>query len=69
MLQGEFGFLKEVLYDPNRRGRMLLKIEHNAAEYLGCLVFEDVSFCQILEKHLRGYYGMPVETIGSSELP
>jgi hypothetical protein len=46
----------------------LLTIEHNHAEFIGCLVFDDVSFCELLEKHLRDYYGMPVETIGGSEL-
>jgi hypothetical protein len=46
----------------------MLTIEHNCAEFIGCLICDDISFCELLEKHLRGYYGMSVETIGSSDL-
>lgn len=65
---GEVGLLKEVVYDPYRPGRILLIIQHEDAEFLGCLVFDNASFCERIAEHMLRHYGSRIEDIGSSDI-
>jgi hypothetical protein len=67
--KGEIGILKEVLsslIEP--RKRLFLIVEHNGEEYMGCLIVDDMAFCQQLEKLLRQFYNRPIAEIGSIDL-
>jgi hypothetical protein len=68
--QGEVGILRDVRYYPyiNDR-RMFLIMHHRGADYIGCLLFDDRSFCSEIVSLLPHYYGMTIEAIGSSDLP
>jgi hypothetical protein len=68
-LTGEIGILKEVRYYTHRRGRIYLTTDYAGTLYVGCLVFDNHSFCEKAFEHLRRCYGMNIEAIGSSELP
>ena len=65
---GEIGRLKETRYYPTRRGRIFLIIEHEGTEYIGCVMFDDAIFCEKVANRLHAFQGMPIETIGSTEI-
>jgi hypothetical protein len=65
---GEIGLLKETRYYPTRRGRVFLIIDHEGTEYIGCLMFDDAFFCEKVASRLHAFQGLPIETIGSSEI-
>jgi len=67
--KGEVGILKELLVpavDPPNR--CFLIMEHKEAAYIGCLLFEDRSFCRQISNLLKNYYGYPIQYIGSLDL-
>jgi hypothetical protein len=66
--RGEVGFLKEVRYDPSGRGGIVLLIEYEGAEFIGCLIFDSSSFCESTAKYLADYCGTPLEKIGDSDI-
>jgi hypothetical protein len=39
-------------------------MEHEGAEYLGILVFQDYAICQQIYSLLRRYCGRPIQEIG-----
>jgi len=66
---GEVGRLTEARCYPTKPGRIYLVISHHAAQYTGCLLLDDALFCEQLCNFLQGCCGMPIEEIGSLDLP
>jgi hypothetical protein len=67
--KGEVGILKNVT--PSRlagRHRCFLVIEYEGATYMGCLLFNEHSFCRQVTKLLFGYCGRSLEDIGALEV-
>jgi hypothetical protein len=66
---GEIGVLRNVRYPSESRRQIFLTMEHEGAEYTGCLFMEyDFSFIAML-KVLENCIGMNIESIGSLEVP
>jgi hypothetical protein len=65
--QGELGFLKAVRLasrTPSLADRCFLIIEHDTALYIGCLLFDDGSFCQQVFRELQKHIGQPIQLLG-----
>jgi hypothetical protein len=67
-LRAEIGNLQEVRRYENRPGKLYLTINYRGAGYVGCLIFDDHSFCERAFEHLRRCCGMEIETVGDLEL-
>ena len=67
-LSGEIGRLKDVRYYTDRPGKIYITIDHHGI-YVGCLLFDNYSFCEKMFEHLRRCYGIAISQVGSSELP
>jgi len=68
-LKGEVGILKWVgLTGIQPSDRCYLYIDHEASSYLGCLLFDDPTFCRYIAKLLEGYCNRPIAEIGSIDL-
>ena len=48
----------------SRPNRIYLTIVHEEAEYIGCLLFDDTSFCEEVAEHLQRYCNMSIRMIG-----
>jgi hypothetical protein len=68
VLHGEIGILKQVLRDPDRCDRIYLLVDHEGAEYVGALLFDEDEFCIQIAVYLQRCYGLSIATIGSSEI-
>jgi hypothetical protein len=66
---GEIGYLKEVRCYPTKPGRTYLVIDHEGAQYTGCLLLDDRIFCEQLCNFLQRFCGMLIKEIGNLELP
>jgi hypothetical protein len=67
--RGEIGILKGVtLANVQPADRCFLFIEHEGLSYIGCLLFDDTSFCGQVAKLLKGYYNRSIAEIGSLDL-
>lgn len=66
---GEVGILTQVVTSrvepPNS---CFLIIEHEEASYIGCLSFDDHSFCLQICVLLKNYYGRPIQDVGGLDL-
>lgn len=63
--RGEVGILKQVLpCSIKAADRCYLIMEHEGAEYLGILVFQDYAVCQQVYSLLLRYCGRPIQEIG-----
>ena len=62
-LEGEVGILVEVRTAKDLPQRCFLFIKQNEKKYLGCLLFNDQSFCEQISTFLKDYYDYPIETI------
>jgi hypothetical protein len=67
--RGEIGSLNEVRCYPTKRGETYLIIEHEGAQYAGCLLLDDEAFCEQLGNFLQHHYGMLIKEIGSLDIP
>jgi hypothetical protein len=68
-LRGEIGILKAVeKSNILPADRCFLYIEHEAAEYIGCLLCGDHVFCTQIVKLLQGCCNRPIAEIGSIDL-
>jgi hypothetical protein len=67
-LGGEIGVLKYVHASNRLSNKCYLVIEHERTLYIGCLIFNDISFCCDVAKLLRQYHGRSVEEFGGLEL-
>jgi hypothetical protein len=67
--RGEIGILRQVV--PSKISpaeRCFLYIEYERSEYIGCLPFDDSTFCNQIIKLLQGYCNRPISEIGSIDL-
>jgi hypothetical protein len=68
-IHGEVGTLKEVVRGTTRpMDRIFLIIQLDENEYLGTLLFEDLSFCRQIYTLLLSYCGHPLSEIGDPGL-
>ena len=67
-LQGEIGILKEALYQRGEPNWIFLVIEHDDAEYIGSLGFDNDHFCLQIVAHFERFYGVSISIIGGSEI-
>jgi hypothetical protein len=66
---GEIGILKYVYAHPKQiSNKCYLVIEHEKTPYIGCLVFNDPSFCARISAILREQTGRPIKQIGDLDL-
>jgi hypothetical protein len=66
---GEIGILKSVeLSNVQPANRCFLSIEHEGSSYMGCLLFDDVVFCQQITELLRSCCNRPVAEIGGLDV-
>jgi len=67
-LRGELGTLKYV-HGSNRISRKCyLVIEHEGKKYIGCLIFNDPSFCYEVAMLLRAHVGRSIKKLGDLDL-
>ena len=69
ILQGEVGVLREARCSPDNSRRIFLTIEHEGAEYIGCLLMEYEFLGEYLASILKDCMGMTIESIGNLEVP
>jgi len=64
--RGEVGILRDVfLSKVDPRARIYLIMEYEAAEYMGCLLFEESGFCKQMCELLNSHRGASIVEIGS----
>jgi hypothetical protein len=66
---GEVGLLNQVRCYPDQAGEAYLIIDHEGAQYAGCLLLDDKIFCEQLGNFLRNCCGMRIKEIGNLEIP
>jgi hypothetical protein len=69
-LRGEIGVLKEIVPSilfPSS-SRFFLIMEHEDKEYMGCLIFDDASFCRDIFRILRAHTGSTIADIGGLDV-
>jgi hypothetical protein len=67
-LRGEVGVLTELRYYQERQGRIIYLLnDYNGEMYVGCLIIDDILFCEQLAERLRGECGKTIDAIGSLE--
>jgi hypothetical protein len=67
--KGEVGVLLDVRVSTIKQpARCFLTIEHDHAQYVGCLLFDDRSFCYQIGTLLQHQFGSTLEFIGSLNL-
>ena len=68
-LKGEVGVLKDVIPSQSEgANRFFLVIEDEGLQYVGCLLFQDLSFCRQIYKLLDTHRGDSIEQIGDIDL-
>jgi hypothetical protein len=67
--RGEVGVLKKIGFsEVEPTNRCFLYIEYEGASCIGCLLFDDPSFCREIANLLRGCCGRLVAEIGDLDL-
>jgi len=67
--RGEIGILRDVfLSQVEPRTRLYLIMEHERAEYMGCLLFNDATLCRQICELLDKHRGCPIADIGSLDV-
>ena len=61
---GEVGILLDVRLSTFQQARCFLTIEYDEAQYIGCLLFDDRSFCYQIGTLLQHQYRSPIQVIG-----
>ena len=67
-MHGEVGVLKYVYANERVSNKCYLVMEHENSAYVGCLIFNDQSFCAQVSTILREQTGRPIEKIGDLDL-
>lgn len=69
-LRGEIGVLKEVVPSILFPGgsRFFLIVEHENKQYIGCLIFDDATFCQEIFRIVRTHIGWRIADVGSLDV-
>ena len=68
-LRGEIGVLRRALSYPHNPRQIFLTIEHEGAEYIGCLLMEYEFLGEYMTRLLNDCIGMTIESIGNLEVP
>jgi len=66
--RGEVGTLEEVLMNNLYYDRIFMAILYEGYRYLGCLIFDDASFCFQIFAFLKLNRGKQIKDIGDSDL-
>ncbi len=66
--RGEVGVLIEVIPSSLDCRRLFLTIEYNDSEYMGCLLFDDVTFCRRIYHLLKGSYRHSILEVGELDI-
>ena len=67
--RGEVGILKDVsLTKIKPANRCYLYIDHEGSSYIGCLLFDDPTFCRHIAQVLHFRCNRPIADIGSIDL-
>ena len=67
-LRGELGILKYVHANTRISNKCFLVIEHASEKYVGCLIFDDNTFCRQVAALLQLNIGRPIRDIGDLDL-
>ena len=68
-LRGEVGILEDVVPSQTENAsRFFLRIEDEGWRYVGCLLFEDLSFCRQIYKLMVARRGYTIAQIGDIDL-
>jgi hypothetical protein len=68
-LKGEVGVLKDVVSSKTEgANRFFLVIEDEGLQYVGCLLFQDYSFCRQIYQLLDKHRDDTIEEIGNIEM-
>ena len=68
---GEVGILREVLWSAiqvHPLDRFFVVIEEQGTVYMGCLLFDDPSFCLEIQRLLRASIGFTISQIGALDV-
>jgi hypothetical protein len=67
--RGEIGILRAVLLSKLQpANRCFLLIFYERSSYLGCLLFDDLAFCDQIVKLLQSYCNRPIAEISSLDV-
>jgi hypothetical protein len=66
--QGEIGTLIDVRRDFGDSGKLFLVIQYSGNEYMGCLLFDNVSFCRQIHDLLTNYHHHPLSEVGDLDI-
>jgi hypothetical protein len=67
--RGEIGILKAVeVSKVPPANRCFVCIDYEGSSYMGCLLFDDRTFCDQIVRLLRGYLNRPIAEIASLDL-
>ena len=67
-LKGELGTLNRIVMHDLISRRFFLLIEYENEYYLGCLFFDEATFCKQIHDLLQSYIGCSIKEIGSIDL-
>jgi hypothetical protein len=68
-IRGEVGIVRDVFLSVvEPRTRLFLIVEHEANEYIGCLIFDDSVFCGQIHTLLLGCRNQTVAQVGDLEV-
>jgi hypothetical protein len=67
-LTGEIGVLKYVHASNRLSNKCYLVMEHDNIQYVGCLIFNDATFCYQVANTLRTHLGRSIKELGDVDL-
>lgn len=67
-VRGEVGILTYVFANEQISNKCYLVIDHEQNTYVGCLIFDDSTFCRQIAGFLRAYLGRPISEIGDLDI-
>jgi len=68
VLHGEIGVLQRAFANPQIPNKCYLVIQHANRKYVGCVIFDNRSFCREMTEFLKLQVGCTVEQIGDLDV-
>jgi hypothetical protein len=65
---GEIGTLIDIRRDLEESGKLFLVMQYNGNGYMGCLLFDDVTFCRQVYALLKDFRRYPISHIGDLDI-
>ena len=65
---GEIGVLRCIYANDRIASKCYLVIDHEGQRYVGCLIFSDRSFANLVTRLLRTYVGRSIQEIGDLDV-